>query len=101
VKTGLHARNVAFESGQLSTILAMVAAGTGVSVVPEMAVEESEDADLFHWRMKALTVALEFCNSGNTSAVVYTTHFSNICKGQTSGAVRLLSPRPCHVKGIH
>ncbi len=32
--------NVVFESGQFSTILAMVAAGTGVSVVPEMAVEE-------------------------------------------------------------
>jgi LysR family transcriptional regulator, hydrogen peroxide-inducible genes activator len=32
--------NVVFESGQFTTILAMVAAGTGVSVVPEMAVEE-------------------------------------------------------------
>jgi len=34
--------NVVFESGQFTTILAMVAAGTGVSVVPEMAVEERE-----------------------------------------------------------
>ena len=32
--------NVAFESGQFATILAMVAAGVGVSIVPEMAVEE-------------------------------------------------------------
>ncbi|SRR5581483_6640331 len=32
--------NVVFESGQFATILAMVAAGTGVSLVPEMAVEE-------------------------------------------------------------
>jgi len=31
--------NVVFESGQFTTILAMVAGGTGVSVVPEMAVE--------------------------------------------------------------
>jgi LysR family hydrogen peroxide-inducible transcriptional activator len=31
--------NVVFESGQFSTLLAMVAAGAGVSVVPEMAVE--------------------------------------------------------------
>ncbi len=31
--------NVIFESGQFSTLLAMVAAGAGVSVVPEMAVE--------------------------------------------------------------
>jgi LysR family hydrogen peroxide-inducible transcriptional activator len=31
--------NVIFESGQFTTILAMVAAGTGVSVVPHMAVE--------------------------------------------------------------
>ena len=31
--------NVVFESGQFATILAMVAAGTGVSVVPQMAVE--------------------------------------------------------------
>jgi LysR family hydrogen peroxide-inducible transcriptional activator len=34
--------NVVFESGQFTTILAMVAAGTGVSVVPEMAVEKKE-----------------------------------------------------------
>lgn len=32
--------NVVFESGQFSTILSMVAAGMGVSVVPEMAVEK-------------------------------------------------------------
>jgi LysR family transcriptional regulator, hydrogen peroxide-inducible genes activator len=31
--------NVVFESGQFTTILAMVAAGTGVSVVPQTAVE--------------------------------------------------------------
>jgi LysR family hydrogen peroxide-inducible transcriptional activator len=31
--------NVIFESGQFATILAMVAAGTGVSVVPQMAIE--------------------------------------------------------------
>ncbi len=31
--------NVIFESGQFTTLLAMVAAGAGVSVVPEMAVE--------------------------------------------------------------
>jgi LysR family hydrogen peroxide-inducible transcriptional activator len=34
--------NVVFESGQFTTILAMVAAGTGVSVVPHMAVEARE-----------------------------------------------------------
>jgi len=34
--------NVVFESGQFMTILAMVAAGTGVSVVPEVAVEKRE-----------------------------------------------------------
>ena len=34
--------NVVFESGQFTTILAMVAAGTGVSIVPEMAVEPRE-----------------------------------------------------------
>ena len=32
-------RNVVFESGQFTTILAMVGGGTGVSVVPQMAVE--------------------------------------------------------------
>lgn len=32
--------NVVFESGQFTTILAMVAAGTGVSVVPQMAVQQ-------------------------------------------------------------
>lgn len=32
--------NVVFESGQFATILAMVATGLGVSVVPEMAVEQ-------------------------------------------------------------
>jgi LysR family hydrogen peroxide-inducible transcriptional activator len=34
--------NVVFESGQFTTILAMVSAGAGVSVVPEMAVEPRE-----------------------------------------------------------
>jgi LysR family transcriptional regulator, hydrogen peroxide-inducible genes activator len=34
--------NVVFESGQFTTILAMVAAGVGVSIVPEMAIEERE-----------------------------------------------------------
>jgi LysR family hydrogen peroxide-inducible transcriptional activator len=34
--------NVVFESGQFATILAMVAAGAGVSVVPEMAIEKRE-----------------------------------------------------------
>jgi LysR family transcriptional regulator, hydrogen peroxide-inducible genes activator len=34
--------NVVFESGQFSTILAMVASGTGISVVPHMAIEARE-----------------------------------------------------------
>jgi LysR family transcriptional regulator, hydrogen peroxide-inducible genes activator len=34
--------NVVFESGQFATILAMVAANTGVSVVPKMAVEKRD-----------------------------------------------------------
>jgi LysR family hydrogen peroxide-inducible transcriptional activator len=34
--------NVIFESGHFSTILAMVGAGTGVSVVPQMALEPKE-----------------------------------------------------------
>jgi LysR family transcriptional regulator, hydrogen peroxide-inducible genes activator len=34
--------NVVFESGQFATILAMVATGFGVSLVPEMAVEQRE-----------------------------------------------------------
>ncbi len=34
--------NVVFESGQFATILAMVAADTGISVVPQMAVERRE-----------------------------------------------------------
>jgi LysR family hydrogen peroxide-inducible transcriptional activator len=36
------APNVVFESGQFATILAMVAANTGVSVVPQMAVEKRD-----------------------------------------------------------
>jgi len=41
-----HARitpNIAFESGQFSSIFGMVAAGVGVSLVPEMAVERNAD----------------------------------------------------------
>ena len=34
--------NVVFESGQFSTILAMVASGSGISVVPHMAVQARE-----------------------------------------------------------
>jgi LysR family hydrogen peroxide-inducible transcriptional activator len=35
--------SVAFESGQFSTILAMVSAGMGVSAVPAMAVQPVQD----------------------------------------------------------
>jgi LysR family hydrogen peroxide-inducible transcriptional activator len=48
--------NVVFEAGQFATILAMVAANTGVSVVPRMAVEQREGccfvpiADAGAWR---------------------------------------------------
>src|SRR5262249_61068335 len=34
---------VVFESGQFSSILAMVSAGLGISIVPEMAVEQRPD----------------------------------------------------------
>lgn len=35
--------NIAFESGQFSSVLAMVGAGVGISMVPEMAVDYSAD----------------------------------------------------------
>jgi len=35
--------NIAFESGQLSSLLGMVAAGVGISLVPEMAVKTNPD----------------------------------------------------------
>ena len=35
--------NIAFESGQFSSVLAMVAAGVGISMVPEMAVDRAAD----------------------------------------------------------
>ena len=35
--------NIAFESGQFSSVLAMVGAGVGISLVPEMAVDPSAD----------------------------------------------------------
>ena len=39
-----HARitpNIAFESGQFSSLLGMVAAGVGVSLIPEMAIDRN------------------------------------------------------------
>jgi LysR family transcriptional regulator, hydrogen peroxide-inducible genes activator len=36
---------IVFESGQFSSILAMVAAGLGVSVIPEMALERRQDCN--------------------------------------------------------
>jgi LysR family transcriptional regulator, hydrogen peroxide-inducible genes activator len=61
--------NVVFESGQFSTILAMVAAGTGVSVVPEMAVENRQgcrflrlaDEDAYR-RVGILQLKRHFCS---------------------------------------
>jgi LysR family transcriptional regulator, hydrogen peroxide-inducible genes activator len=41
-----HARitpNIAFESGQFSSLLGMVAAGVGVSLIPEMAIDRNAD----------------------------------------------------------
>jgi LysR family hydrogen peroxide-inducible transcriptional activator len=40
-RNGQFQPNVVFECGQFATILAMVAAGAGVSVVPQMAVNKS------------------------------------------------------------
>jgi LysR family hydrogen peroxide-inducible transcriptional activator len=44
INTCTHARitpNIAFESGQFSSLLGMVAAGVGVSLVPEMAIDRN------------------------------------------------------------
>ncbi|HEY4010569.1 MAG TPA: LysR family transcriptional regulator substrate-binding protein, partial [Acidobacteriaceae bacterium] len=44
IATCTHARirpNVAFESDQFSSVLGMVAAGVGISIVPEMAVDRN------------------------------------------------------------
>lgn len=44
INTCTHARvtpNIAFESGQFSSLLGMVAAGVGVSLIPEMAVDRN------------------------------------------------------------
>ena len=35
--------NIAFESGQFSSVLAMVGAGVGISIIPEMAVDQAAD----------------------------------------------------------
>jgi LysR family hydrogen peroxide-inducible transcriptional activator len=44
IRTCTHARitpNIAFESGQFSSLLGMVAAGVGVSLIPEMAIDRN------------------------------------------------------------
>jgi len=44
ISTCTHARvtpNIAFESGQFSSLLGMVAAGVGVSLIPEMAIDRN------------------------------------------------------------
>jgi LysR family hydrogen peroxide-inducible transcriptional activator len=37
--------HIVFESGQFSSILAMVGAGLGISIVPEMALEQRPDCN--------------------------------------------------------
>jgi LysR family transcriptional regulator, hydrogen peroxide-inducible genes activator len=44
---------IIFESGQFSSILSMVSAGLGVSIVPAMALEKRPDARTFHSRTSA------------------------------------------------
>jgi LysR family hydrogen peroxide-inducible transcriptional activator len=44
INTCAHARvtpNIVFESGQFSSLLGMVAAGVGVSLIPEMAIDRN------------------------------------------------------------
>lgn len=43
--------NVVFESGQFSSILSMVGAGLGISIVPAMAIEKRGIALLFPFKM--------------------------------------------------
>jgi hypothetical protein len=60
--------NRCFESGQFSTILAMVAANTGVSLVPQMAVEERPGCCFIPCRWQGnLPPSRCWCGSDSTS----------------------------------
>jgi LysR family transcriptional regulator, hydrogen peroxide-inducible genes activator len=61
--------NVVFESGQFTTILAMVASGTGISVVPRMAIEARENCrfipladDIAYRRLGIVQLKRRFCS---------------------------------------
>jgi LysR family transcriptional regulator, hydrogen peroxide-inducible genes activator len=61
--------NVVFESGQFTTILAMVASGTGISVVPHMAIEARENCrfipladDIAYRRLGIVQLKRRFCS---------------------------------------
>jgi DNA-binding transcriptional LysR family regulator len=67
--------NVVFESGQFTTILAMVAAGTGVSVVPQMAVESRLGCRFIPSPMRAHFAAWASYNSSSIFAAAPIMHF--------------------------
>jgi len=68
--------NVVFESGQFTTILAMVAAGTGVSVVPHMAVEPRPGCRFIRWPMRVHFAVSASFNSSSIFAAAPIRHFS-------------------------
>jgi DNA-binding transcriptional LysR family regulator len=59
--------NVVFETGQFSTILAMVSAGMGISVVPETAIESIKVAGSFRWPIAARSAASAWCDAQSFS----------------------------------
>ncbi len=67
--------NVVFESGQFTTILAMVAAGTAVSVVPQMAVESRPGCRLIPSPMRGHFAAWASYNSSSIFAAAPIMHF--------------------------
>jgi LysR family transcriptional regulator, hydrogen peroxide-inducible genes activator len=72
--------NVVFESGQFTTLLAMVTAGTGVSVVPEMALRNGSTAASFRWPIKMLFAASASYKSKDTFEAESIRPFRSTCR---------------------
>jgi LysR family transcriptional regulator, hydrogen peroxide-inducible genes activator len=71
--------NVVFESGQFTTILAMVGGGTGVSVVPQMAGEQRKGCRFVPIADEGAYRRVGVVQLKQHSEVASTRHFSSTC----------------------
>jgi LysR family hydrogen peroxide-inducible transcriptional activator len=78
--------NIAFESGQFSSLLGMVAAGVGVSLIPEMAIDQNSSCRYVRLSDARATRTI-------VAAVVRGRSFNRVQRAFLSGIRATSSPR--------